>query len=750
MESWEWIGICLSLFGKKICEWGKKMKKSIRLSLFITALIITFSGCSDSDEATAELPETMVEEVSEGIALGDATNKNNTDVVLVMDKSGSMAKADPNRFAIEGAKLFVDMEKFSGVNVALVEFSDETRSTGLIEIKQKQNKDYLKAVLDSVSYAGKAHTDTGAGMLEAISVLDQSGNDNEKAIILFTDGRTDIDPGTYGRTLQDSIDDTDKAVQMAAEKGYTIYCIGLNSDGNVDEKELAKMAAKTNGKYHIASDVDELRDFFSSIFMDIDNTKEKPVDEYTADGDYHDSVFTIDNACIAEANIIILSSRPVEDCILLDNNEKRVDLENDEDVIFSKSRTYSLIKLINPAEGEWTISVKGITDDQIRIELIYNFNFNLMVEMDRTSVLKGESVNIKAYLASEGKVISESNLYEDVKASASFRDNHTGQENKEELNLNENRNAFEGKITLSELTDYDVSVHMEGNGFLRDSDIFTITVKKHPVIQIKDIEEQEVRVGQVKMIDLEEYFQNEDSNKVSVETQGQVADVEIQDSLLKIKGRSVGETTAFIYASNDSGKQSVFEFRIRCTTFWIKYRIVAIICSILILLLLIVVFFNRRRKIEGRFKISIDYGHNVNGMVKKQTFDILNSIPVSSFGKKSFNADRLLKISRGYYEAMEYDQKRKEVFIRCVNEILTEAKRIRFVGGRNPYGFKVKKNSDKVQFINAGHIIENNTLLVCIRGKFPEVSAGEEKKFGMCFKCGDEGYTQINIIYKEA
>lgn len=51
----------------------------------------------------------------------------NLDVVLVMDKSGSMKKSDPDRTSIEAAKMFIDMIKKSGANVSIVEFADGLR-----------------------------------------------------------------------------------------------------------------------------------------------------------------------------------------------------------------------------------------------------------------------------------------------------------------------------------------------------------------------------------------------------------------------------------------------------------------------------------------------------------------------------------------------------------------------------------------------------------------------------------------------
>lgn len=243
---------------------GKKTRKMkwIFLVLLMTTIL---SGCGREEQRDEEA--TDAEQQPPIVMVGDSEQNRGTDVVLVMDESGSMRKADKERLAIEAAKLFVDMEKTSNASIALVEFSNKVVSSGLLDTSQQENKNQLKEVLDGVRYSAPAHTDTGAGLLEAVSVLDGSDVRNEKVIILFTDGKTDIDAGTPNRTIEDSLNDVNTAIQEAAQKGYKIYCIGLNADGKVDEEMLRNIAASTDGQYKIATDVNDLPDFFNAKWV---------------------------------------------------------------------------------------------------------------------------------------------------------------------------------------------------------------------------------------------------------------------------------------------------------------------------------------------------------------------------------------------------------------------------------------------------------------------------------------------------
>lgn len=724
------------------------MKKYIKKSvLFFIMLMVVITGCSDN-----EVIEPAKEEIDSSIVIGNMADRNNTDVVLVMDKSGSMAKADPNRLAVEGAKLFIDMEKISGVSVALVEFSNEVEPTGLIGMQQK-NKEHLKSVLDAIVYIGKAHTDMGAGMLEAVSILDQSDSDNDKAIILFTDGRTDIDAGTPGRTTEDSLNDTNTAVQMAVEKGYTIYCIGLNYDNSVDEAELQRMALATGGKYHIAASVDELREFFNAIFTDIDDTKEEIIADYTADGNYRDFAFTISNGNVAEANIVILSSRRTEDIVLIDTNGTAVDLDNDEDVIFSDSETYSLIKLVNPAVGEWKISVKGIADDQIKIGMIYNFNFSLMVEIDRASVVKDRDVNVKAYLTSEGERFIDSNFYRAMEATLVVSGSKAGQIEREALIFNEEECVFEGSFAPAEPAEYEAYVHIEGNGLFRDSDSFTIVSTKTPVILLKDFEEQKVRVGQTKRIDLGEYFQDADGDPIyySVEAEGELTDIVLQDAALAITGKNAGITSINVYVDNGSADVGAYKITVQCLTFFDEFKFVLIPLIILsILILLVCITRKGKERIDGVFKVSFVVGEkDENGTVQMQTFDILNSISAAAFGNKSFTVEKFLKSVQEIYVNTEYDKKRKDAFTLCVSEMLAESKKVKICGSRKAFEIRIINRSSKVKFYYMGTLSDRKRLTISLADERLGIINATENKFGIQFIYNQDKYGQININYQK-
>lgn len=480
----------------------------------------TFQAMATETKVYAAEQQSGTEDVEKNSAIkvGDMDSHNNTDVVLVMDESGTMLTADPKRLAIEGAKLFIDMQKMSGIGIGLVEFPQKGKapeSTGIIQMQQKQNKEFLKGILDRVVYYPMAHTDTGAAMLEAVSVLDSSSgdSDNDKAIVLFTDGRTDIDKDTPGRTTKDSIKDLDTAVRQAKKKGYKIYCIGLDANGKIDRGVLEKIADDTGGECHIAKDVDTLRKFFNSIFSEIDGTKEMKIENYISDGGYHQSKIKIKSANVAEANIVILSSQKLKDIQLKDNHGDPVNLQKESDkVYFATSNTYSVIKLIRPETGDWVLRVKGVKGDQIQIGMVYNYDLGLVVEADRAIVPKGQGATVKAYLATDGEPFTSKKFYEGL--SGYIQAEAEGQEIiKQELALNEDGTALTGVFTPPQALDYQVFVHLEGDHLVRNSERFWISAREGAVLAVKELGTVKLEAGEEKEVDLGEYFSVEDGQE---------------------------------------------------------------------------------------------------------------------------------------------------------------------------------------------------------------------------------------------
>ena len=143
---------------------------------------------------------------------------NPTDIVLVLDRSGSMT-GTPLADMKLGAKTFIDLideatdssqdgQIGSGSRMGVVSFSN----TAVADTQLITSVDVLKAAVDNLSTGGSTnHADAFA---KAIQLFDPASA-NAKVMVMFTDGNTTIGAPPA------------PVAAAARAQGIIIYCIGL-------------------------------------------------------------------------------------------------------------------------------------------------------------------------------------------------------------------------------------------------------------------------------------------------------------------------------------------------------------------------------------------------------------------------------------------------------------------------------------------------------------------------------------------
>ena len=186
---------------------------------------------------------------------------NPTDIVLVLDRSGSMA-GSPLANLKNGAKAFIDIidEATNGVKngqigngsrIGIVSFASmATRDTELITSVHD-----LKAAVDGLSASGDTnHADAFAKASDLLSCH----SNNAKVIVMFTDGKT-----TAGGNPS-------PIAAAARAAGATIYCVGLSGSNGVDPAALQDWASKPASSYVVITPNDaELEQLFADLARNI-------------------------------------------------------------------------------------------------------------------------------------------------------------------------------------------------------------------------------------------------------------------------------------------------------------------------------------------------------------------------------------------------------------------------------------------------------------------------------------------------
>ena len=186
---------------------------------------------------------------------------NPTDIVLILDRSGSMAG---NALANlkSGAKKFIDIideatdgaqdgQIGHGSHIGIVSFaSTATQDTQLITSVSD-----LKSAVNALSAGGSTnHADAFSKALQ----LFNPASTNQKVMVMFTDGRT-----------TEGVDPSPVAAAARAQ-GVIIYCIGLSGNGGIDEQALKDWASDPDSAYVVITpDDEELEKLFEDLAKNI-------------------------------------------------------------------------------------------------------------------------------------------------------------------------------------------------------------------------------------------------------------------------------------------------------------------------------------------------------------------------------------------------------------------------------------------------------------------------------------------------
>lgn len=184
-----------------------------------------------------------------------------TDIVLILDRSGSMA-GSPLANLKSGAKKFIDIideatdssqdgQIGSGSRIGIVSFANSAvQNTQLITSVAD-----LKAAVDSLTAGGSTnHADAFA---KASALFDPSSS-NAKVMVMFTDGKT-----TVGS-------DPNPVAAAARASGVIIYCIGLVGSDGIDPSVLNEWATDPNASHvAITPDDADLEDLFEDLAQNI-------------------------------------------------------------------------------------------------------------------------------------------------------------------------------------------------------------------------------------------------------------------------------------------------------------------------------------------------------------------------------------------------------------------------------------------------------------------------------------------------
>lgn len=488
---------------------------------------------------------------------GNTLEQKNINVVFVVDCSNSMNFNDKSNLSGELIKLFTDTA-FSDTNIGLVLYDDTIlKSMPLVSANDTAAVREIQQTVQSMVRRG--NTDIGLALKEATGLLPQ-GEQEQNAIVLFSDGETDLNTAKTGRTLQNSYEDENTAYQNAKQSNTRIFTIALSKSQGMDINYLQKIADNTNGQCYMLNEQSQLPDLFQEIYEKITENHVNKIEDVTGSGAYEKQIEMING--FADHSAIVIHSKNGVQNITTDSQNSQI----------AYSQHYAVIRLEQPYEERVKIQLQMAQNDSVTIQTIHHITVLPKIEPFSEDTLLYLPVSVKLYEKGTQKEMAAKELYENMTAELSVTDMETGENQKIAMG-----NAQTAMVTSFENKNpraYRFEAVVKKGLYQAKTPAYEVELKNtNPYASKK--EKINVLMGKgVKKIDLNEYFQDDDGDTLVYQI-GKMPhnfQAEIDKNMLLIEAEQNITEEMELYVSDGRGGVLTKTLTIHAMPFWIYYK----------------------------------------------------------------------------------------------------------------------------------------------------------------------------------
>ena len=543
-------------------------------------------------------------------------SNNNFDVIFVIDGSGSMKYSDEKKLRLGAGQLFTTLAASDTSRAGYVQFTNIIMSEqGLTDLSSQESKEEFQRQIAGLKDATVPDDDTdiGLGLAEGLKLLKDGGSfDGERnpIIVFISDGNTDLpDPGQ--RSVEESKAQLDETLDEAQKLGVPIYAVGLNWDGKLDVDNVNNIAAQTDGQAYNISSATDFNSIITNIFADASNTGAKNQPVQLIDGRYV-SNFVIENQSVLTANIIILTENGVTDPQLVNPDGENVKLDEQHGVTVSteistdgRASTFMLLKIHNPAQGKWQVSVaaeEGATQENIansiQIQLVTTYDLSFVLSADE-DIIAGQNAEIRGQIFQEGEQITDQYLLDGATAVCSIYD-HNGTAIGENLPMDYDSatSTFTYTTVFSDSGDYYISASVDGkeNTFNKDASQYVLSISRKPLLVTGSVKADNMWYGPFKIdhsFNIKDYVDFEGPSSVNctlLDYESDSAPVDVNydpgDGTVTLHPLATANENLTLNVANEYGDSAQLNVHVR-----ILPSIIWIIGAVALILLLVLIIF---------------------------------------------------------------------------------------------------------------------------------------------------------------
>lgn len=270
------------------------------------------------------------------------------DVILLLDRSGSMVKNDPQGLTDTGPQVFVDMLD-PGDRVAVVAFDTDARV--LLPLTPVGDGAAARKALTEMGRPVGQWTDIKAALTAAMEQFGQPTEERAPAVLLLTDGKPETQPDGVPPGYREELA---QVVSRLAGRAVPVFTVGL---GAADAETLGQIATGTRAESFAATSAAQAVEVFTEV---LSRVKERRVMlSFTEDlapgvaGPAHS--FQVP----PYTRLLTLSGVATGGVALKGTAPGGGALEAAPGARLSRGANYAVLTIPNPAPGAWTVRLEG-------------------------------------------------------------------------------------------------------------------------------------------------------------------------------------------------------------------------------------------------------------------------------------------------------------------------------------------------------------------------------------------------------
>ena len=426
--------------------------------------------------------------------------KEDLNIVFAVDHSGSMNEQDAGQMIPKVLQIFTDTMRGEHIKIGYLAYNDTIitqRAPVAVDVEEQRR--LLKQTISGAENRGE--TDIGLGLKEACQLL--AGCEGKKMVVLISDGETDLARSHTGRTEQDSEQDIEEVIKLCRAEGTPVVTVAFGKEYEGEEAVLKKISEQTGGESYEADRPEELISILYDLFhTDFSYSVREITDSVYEDGSQRINC-GMDGIIYDELTVLFFSDQEISEAGVISGGNR---------VLAEREGHYAVVKLSEVAD-ELAISFETQQKQRMSIFLIGRRNITPMLKWDG-DIYKNQETEFVIWFADEkGEQLSS---YTGIPWTAAFQKTAGGVSLP--LPLEADESGLCGKAVFAEAGDYTLYL-TAGRNAEHIYEVSQITVLNTLPVSLKNERIEMMTYSDAQMLDLGEYFADEDGDALTFEIQ---------------------------------------------------------------------------------------------------------------------------------------------------------------------------------------------------------------------------------------